>query len=161
MRGLPCNCLVTKLMKISSMLPQLTVGNGKIAEFWKSSWIQGQAPKNIAPSLFKKAKRKNITVAKALNNNNWIRLCSPYTRDEDIREFASLWQAIDNMQKLNGLEDTISWRWTADGQYSASSAYKIQFSSNYCKMKIYPIWKAKAEPKCRFCLFGPCYIREF
>jgi hypothetical protein len=64
------------------------------------------------------------------------------------------------MQELNGLEDTISWRWTADEQYSASSAYKIQFSSNHCKMKICPIWKAKAEPKCRFVL-GPCYIREF
>jgi hypothetical protein len=65
-------------------------------------------------------------------------------------EFVSLWQAIGNMQELNGLEDTISWRWTTDGQYSASSAYKIQFSSNYCKMKLCPIWKAKAEPKCHF-----------
>jgi hypothetical protein len=86
----------------------VTVGNGKIAEFWKSSWIQGQAPKNIAPTLFTKAKRKNITVDKALTNNNWIRLCSPYTGEGELREFVSLWQAIGNMQKLNGLEDTIS-----------------------------------------------------
>jgi hypothetical protein len=48
------------------------------------------------------------------------------------------------------LEDTISWRWTADGQYSTSSAYKIQFSSNYSKMNLCPIWKANVEPKCRF-----------
>jgi hypothetical protein len=35
------------------------------------------------------------------------------------------WQAISNMHELNNLEDTISWRWTTDGQYSASSAYNI------------------------------------
>jgi hypothetical protein len=72
---LPCDKIDEDLFNASTTV---TVGNGKIAEFWKSSWFHGQAPKNIAPSLFKKAKRKNITVAKALNNNNWIRLCSPY-----------------------------------------------------------------------------------
>jgi hypothetical protein len=54
------------------------------------------------------------------------------------------------MQELNNLEDTISWRWMTDGHYSASSAYKIQFSPNFCKMKICPIWKAKTEQKRRF-----------
>jgi hypothetical protein len=38
----------------------------------------------------------------------------------------------------------------ADGQYSASSAYNIQFSTNFCTMKICSIWKAKTESKCRF-----------
>jgi hypothetical protein len=93
------------------------VGNGKTAEFWNSSWIQGQAPKNIAPTLFKKAKRKNIMVAKALANNNWIRSCSPFSGEGEFSEFVSLWQAIGNMYELNGLEDNISWRWTTDGQY--------------------------------------------
>ena len=54
------------------------------------------------------------------------------------------------MHELNGLEDNISWRWTADGQYSANSAYKIQFTSNFSSMNLCPIWKAKVEPKCRF-----------
>lgn len=154
---LPCDKTDEDLFNASTTV---MVGNGKIAKFWKSSWIQGQAPRNIAPTLFKKAKRKNITVVKALTNNNWMRLCSPYMGEGEFREFVSLWQAIGNMQELNGLEDTISWRWTADGQYSASSAYKIQFASNYSKMNLCPIWKAKVEPKCRF-LFGHYYIREF
>jgi hypothetical protein len=109
---LPCDKTDEDLFNASTTV---TVGNGKIAEFWNSSWIQGQAPKKIAPTLFKKAKRKNITVAKALTSNNWIRLCSPYTGEGEFREFVSLWQAIGNMQELNGLEDNISWRWTADG----------------------------------------------
>jgi hypothetical protein len=66
---LPCDRTDEDLFNASTMV---TVGNGKIAEFWKSSWIQGQAPKSIAPSLFRKTKRKNITVDKALTNNNWI-----------------------------------------------------------------------------------------
>jgi hypothetical protein len=42
------------------------------------------------------------------------------------------------------------WRWTAIGQYNTSSAYKIQFTTNFCRFKISPIWKARTEPKCRF-----------
>lgn len=71
-------------------------------------------------------------------------------REEEIKYFVSLWQTINNMQELNNLEDTISWRWMVDGHYSASSAYKIQFSPNFCIMKICPIWKAKTEQKRRF-----------
>ena len=67
-----------------------------------------------------------------------------------MREFVLLWQAISNVQGLNELDDTISWRWSADGEYSSSSAYKIQFTTNFCKTNINPIWKAKTEPKCRF-----------
>lgn len=35
-------------------------------------------------------------------------------------------------------------------QYTTSSSYKIQFANNFSKIKICPIWKAIAEPKCRF-----------
>jgi hypothetical protein len=128
----------------------VTIGNGKMADFWGSSWIEGQAPKNLAPNLYKKARRKNITVFKALRNNYWIQFCAPFTREEEVREFVSLWHSISSTHSLNDLDDTISWRWSADGKYSSSSAYKIQFSTNFCKIKFNPIWKAKIEPKCRF-----------
>jgi hypothetical protein len=67
-----------------------------------------------------------------------------------VREFVSLWHSISSTHNLNDLDDTISWRWSAYGKYSSSSAYKIQFTTNFCKIKINPIWKAKTEPKCRF-----------
>jgi hypothetical protein len=47
-------------------------------------------------------------------------------------------------------EDTIVWRWTADGEYTTKSAYHIQFEGTFNRLKIMPIWKAKAEPKCKF-----------
>jgi hypothetical protein len=42
----------------------VTIGDGKMASFWT-----GRTPKSIAPTLFKKAKRKKITVQKALQGN--------------------------------------------------------------------------------------------
>jgi hypothetical protein len=47
----------------------VTVGRGDKATFWHSSWINGQAPKYIAPTLFRKTKRKNIIVSKAMVQN--------------------------------------------------------------------------------------------
>jgi hypothetical protein len=47
-------------------------------------------------------------------------------------------------------EDTITWRWTTDGEYTTKSAYCIQFEGTFSKLKLTPIWKAKAKPKCRF-----------
>lgn len=47
----------------------VNIGNGKMTYFWGSSWIEGQAPKTIAPSIYKKTRTKNITVFKALRNN--------------------------------------------------------------------------------------------
>jgi hypothetical protein len=143
----PCDKIDEELFSASTVV---NVGNGRTTSFWKSSWIHGQAPKNIEPSLFKKAKKKNILFFHALRTNRWIQLCLPCIREDEIKDFVTLWQAISNMHDLNNLEDTISWRWTTDGQYSASSAYNIQFSTNFCTMKICSIWKAKTELKCRF-----------
>lgn len=143
----PCDKIDEELFNASTVV---NVGNGRTTSFWKSSWIHGQAPKNIAPILFKKARKKNISVFHALRANSWIQLCLPCIREDEIKDFVTLWQAISSMHELNNLEDSISWRWTTDGQYSASSAYNIQFSTNFCTMKICSIWKAKTEPKCRF-----------
>jgi len=36
----------------------VTVGDGKKAHFWHHSWLDGEAPKNLAPHLFELVKRK-------------------------------------------------------------------------------------------------------
>jgi hypothetical protein len=84
---LPCDKADVDLFNASTIV---TIGDGKMTDFWRSSWIQGQAPKNIAPTLFMKAKRKNISVCQALTNNHWMHFCSPYTHEEEIKEFISL-----------------------------------------------------------------------
>jgi hypothetical protein len=36
-----------------------------------------------------------------------------------------------------------------EGEYTTSSAYRIQFKGHFKKLSISPIWRAKAEPKCK------------
>jgi hypothetical protein len=72
-----------------------------------------------------------------------------------INDFFNLWNAIQSTQ-LN-LEDTaedeITWILESSGQYSASSAYDIQFTgqitSNFPKL----IWEAWAPPWYKFFLW--------
>lgn len=47
-----CNDIDKQLFRVSTVV---TVGNGKLAKFWESSWIEGKAPRDIAPHLYKLA----------------------------------------------------------------------------------------------------------
>ena len=60
---------------------------------------------------------------------------------EEIAEFVSLWFLVQNVQ-LTDSEDEIRWKWTADGNYTAKSAYNIQFSGAYCTFDAKAIWRA-------------------
>jgi hypothetical protein len=35
----------------------ITIGDGKMANFWHTPWLQGRKPKEIAPSIFAISKR--------------------------------------------------------------------------------------------------------
>lgn len=59
-------------------------------------------------------------------------------------------QAISENPQNDQNEDAISWRWTDNGEYTTKSAYRIQFLGDSNKLNISPLWKARAEPKCRF-----------
>lgn len=51
---------------------------------------------------------------------------------------------------LSDTPDTISWRWTPSGSYSAASAYKAQFLGSFPPFIADKVWKAQAEPKIKF-----------
>jgi hypothetical protein len=110
----------------------------------------------MAPTLFKKAKRKNITVHKALQESKWISHILPILTAEEIQEYIKLWETVQQIVLDPDREDTIVWRWTADGEYTTKSAYHIQFEGTFNRLKIMPIWRAKTEPKCIF-LHGRCF----
>jgi hypothetical protein len=44
--------------------------------------------------------------------------------------------------------DDITWRFTANGKYTASSAYDIQFTG--ADLDWWSVWSPKVENKCRF-----------
>jgi hypothetical protein len=66
-----------------------------------------------------------------------------------MEEFILLFTALDKIQ-LNTEKDVISRRWNRHGEYSASSAYDIQFLGAYPQFKASTISQAQTEPKCRF-----------
>jgi len=70
--------------------------------------LDGRAPKTIAPTLFSKAKRKNITVQKALLDNRWIAHILPILTPQELNEYVTLWQAVSHTMLVENREDTIS-----------------------------------------------------
>jgi len=89
-------------------------------------------------------------VQKALEDNRWISHVIPLGTAQEIREYVTLWEEVSQIQLIENKEDSIRWRWMVDGEYTAKSAYCIQFQCTFSKLKLQPIWKAKAEPKRRF-----------
>ncbi|WVZ91565.1 hypothetical protein U9M48_037717 [Paspalum notatum var. saurae] len=105
----PCNHVDRLLFSASTTV---TIGNGTSAKFWHDSWLDGMAPRNLAPHLFELVSRKN----KSLQPD---------------------------------LPDSIAWKWTPDGIFTVSSAYKAQFLGSYSHIKANFVWRARAEPKCK------------
>jgi hypothetical protein len=89
---LPCNDADRLLFNASTTI---TIGDGAKVRFWHTNWLEGEAPKYLAPNLFQLATRKNTTVQQELHNNNWMRsLRRHITTATHIEEFVSLWIRI-------------------------------------------------------------------
>jgi hypothetical protein len=56
---LPCNDVDRLLFNASTTV---TIGDGAKAPFWHNNWLEGEAPKYLAPNLPQLATRKNRTV---------------------------------------------------------------------------------------------------
>ena len=109
----PVNAVDRQLFRASTIV---TLGDGAKASFWQSSWLQGQAPMDMFPELFKLAWYKNKTVKEELTNQSWARGLWRMQTVEEMASFVRLWDLVQQVQ-LNNEPDSISWRWTADGSY--------------------------------------------
>lgn len=127
----------------------VTIGNGEKASFWHDSWQDGASLKALFPNLFAVATRKNRTVKHELQNDNWIKVLVGISRIEHLLD-AALAEIVEGLQLQHDTQDSIRWRWTDDGRYSASSAYKAQFVGSYSAFDSTKVWKAVAELKCKF-----------
>lgn len=127
------------------------LGNGERISFWKEPWHNGVSLQNTYPALFAHCTRKNLTVAQALFDRRWIKHLKRNLTVEATREFTALWAEVNHMELGSGL-DTVSWRWTNDGIYTARSAYAIQFEG--CSRVGFQafVWKSDAPGKCK--IFG-------
>jgi hypothetical protein len=125
------------------------IGIGRNTPFWEAKWINGVAPKDVAPNLFKSTRFKRRIVQKELQNDNWVRSLPMINNHNLLDEYINLALLLStvNLQEEN---DVISWRWTADGQYSVSSTYECQFRGAFAQFPTIEFWKPRTEPKCKF-----------
>jgi hypothetical protein len=102
----------------------ISIGNGEIASFWHDRWLDGMAPKQLAPLCFNLAARKNLTVKESMMEGRWMRGLQRMNTEAQIDQFVALWGRLCNVA-LSSTTDSITWHISADGKYSVSSAYAI------------------------------------
>lgn len=142
----PCNEVDKQFFRAST---HVTLGDGNKASFWESTWLDGRAPRDIAPNLFKLARPKNRTVRQGLRNDSWTKGLWRMTTADEMADMVQLWNRIGQVQ-LTDQPDRIVWKWTPHGEYTAKSAYEAHFKAAYCTFNSKAIWQAKVEGKHRF-----------
>jgi hypothetical protein len=110
----------------------VTVHNGKAAKFWTSSWIDGMSPASMFPRLFdhcKKKKNRTVAEAEAMHNDTWITDLMHDVTTPIFGDYVMLWIMVEaaGFNLSDAADDQIIWTRTADGCYSAKSAYLLQF----------------------------------
>jgi hypothetical protein len=131
---------------------KMTVNNDHKASFYLSSWVQDLAPALLFPALYKHSKRKKRIVAEALTSDQWIRDVSHDLTVPLIDKLVQLWGMIEDVPfDPNNLEpDTILWTRTTSGDYSAKSAYELQFEGDFISKFPQLVWKVSTPSRCKF-----------
>ena len=67
-----------------------------------------------------------------------------------IEQFADLWEKVSTVALEEEVEDSIIWKFSKDGTYSPSSAYKAQFEGLTSSDLVQSVWRVWAPPRCKF-----------
>ena len=120
----PCDELDKDLFAAST---RVQIGDGQKASFWESNWISGQSLKSQAPNLYRHSKRKTRTIQDALQQERWINDIRHSLTIPLLDEFFHVWEILarNTPQLTEGVQDSIVWQWTTNGEYSAKSAYQF------------------------------------
>ena len=91
---IPCDETDRQLFNASTTI---TIGDGSNAHFCQSAWLEGHAPKDLAPNLFACSKRKSLSVRAAIQNNSWVRniRIPMLTSQQHFVEFVNLWTRLN------------------------------------------------------------------
>lgn len=132
-----------------SACTKITLGDGETAKFWSDKWLDGFSPSFLAPLCFPLASRKNLTVKEALTDGRWMRGLLKISSEAQLDQFVRLWDMLQEVT-LSESKDGISWCSTADGKYSAVSAYSAQFHGRIKQPGLHFSWSVRAEGKVQF-----------
>jgi hypothetical protein len=88
------------------------ISNGRRTPFWTSGWLHGLRPKDPAPLLLSKTRKKKRTVAEAPHNNTWIRDLNyrmGFTTMH-LQQFITLWTLLTPIELQQQEDDKLTWR---------------------------------------------------
>uniref|UniRef100_J3KZ08 non-specific serine/threonine protein kinase n=1 Tax=Oryza brachyantha TaxID=4533 RepID=J3KZ08_ORYBR len=144
----PCDEKDEEIFAASTIV---TLGDGRKASFWGSTWASATSLKKLVPNLYKHSKRKNMTVSEALEDDRWIDDIRHNLTQPLIAKFITVFSCLQdrNIVLAPGMEDTIKWNWTSSGEYTAKSAYRMQFIGSI-PFALAHIRKCWAPTKCKF-----------
>ena len=128
------------------------VGNGSSTLFWTDRWINGHFIGHIAPSLLAAVptRLRRRTVSSALHNRAWVTDIRGAPTVQVILCYLHVYELLQGFQLQLAVQDRFCWRFSADGVYSASSAYKAMFIGSVRLRGAKQLWKASAPPKIKF-----------
>jgi len=105
------------------------VGDGVTTKLWTDSWASVGPLSRFAPELFAALSRagKTISLKDGLHLNRWAREIVGALTTLVLYQYLLVWDLLRNVV-LNPLQsDQFVWKWSPDGKYSASSAYRAFF----------------------------------
>jgi hypothetical protein len=140
------------------------LGDGQKIDFWRDPWLDGQSIAARAPNLFKFSTKRSMSVALALTDGKWTRHFKRGLTPEALSQYLLIHDKLASIQLQVGIPDTVVWRLTGDGQYSAISAYAIQFEGAVRRPFKDIIWSCEAPLKCRIfswlAILGKCHTSD-
>lgn len=105
------------------------LGDNRSCRFWVDPWVDGRSIKEIAPLIYDKVprrRRKIPFVRDALADRSWARDISGSLGPAALVQYVHLWQRLRQVTLLDS-PDSLTWGWTANGAYTASSCYNSMF----------------------------------
>jgi hypothetical protein len=158
---LPIDIKVRAIFDASTII---LIGDGENTQFWKDRWrVEGKLCA-LFPDLFNQYTLRRISIKRAMENNKWIKHFKATLSAAAIRQFTDLWNLLRGVTLTPGTPDSLTWRWTADGGYSARSTYAIQPIGTIRPAFAPIIWRADIPPKCRFFVWlavqGKCLMAD-
>lgn len=121
---------------------------------WTDSWLPDGPNKSFASVLFQAIprRRRQRSVLEGLTNRSWVLDISGAPTAAVLCDYVLLWEKLENVQLQPNEPDRFIWKWTPDGKYSASSAYK-SFIGMKSLVGAKHLWRVSAPPKVKFFFF--------
>lgn len=130
----------------------VAIGDGASARLWTDSWAPVGPLRRFTPQLFATISRvgKKRTVREGVLQHRWARDIVGAPTVQVLCQYLRVWSIIRDLVLHPLQEDRFVWRWTPDGKYSASSAYRAYFAGSASLLGAKELWQTKAPPRVKF-----------